>query len=452
MTDLLVTGARLAGRDGRYDIAADRGHITRITPARTDGDNAATDAATVIDAAGALVSPPYVEPHVHLDTALTAGQPRWNNSGTLWEGIAVWGERRATLDRADVLARAEEVLRWYAARGVLHVRTHVDVTDPGLTALDALLELRERVRDAVRLQVVAFPQEGIRSGPAGAVTRGRELLAEAAGRGVDAIGAIPHFEDTREDGVASLEDAVALAETHGLMVDAHCDEIDDEQSRFVEVLAALARSTGLGGRVTASHTTAMGSYNGAYSYKLRRVLARAGVNLVCNPLTNLGLQGRFDGYPKRRGLTQVAEMLAAGVNVAFGHDDVMDPWFPLGAADPLQIALTGIAAAQLTGPAQIAAAYEMVTERAARVLALGDGYGIAVGRPADLLVLPASSPLDVIRRQTRPLWVIARGRILATTPQAPTDLTWPGTGTVPVDFVRADDDADATWRHARLRR
>ncbi|HEY3681915.1 MAG TPA: cytosine deaminase [Streptosporangiaceae bacterium] len=448
MTELLVRGARLADRDGPHDISADRGRIVRVAPANTDGDGGGAE--TVIEASGALVSPPYVEPHVHLDAALTAGQPRWNGSGTLWEGIEVWGERRAELGRADVLARAEEVLRWYAARGVLHVRSHVDVTDPGLTALDALLELRDRVRDVVGLQVVAFPQEGIRSGPAGAATRGRDLLAEAARRGADAVGAIPHFEDTREDGVASLEDAVALAERHDLMVDVHCDEIDDEQSRFAEVLAALARRTGLGGRVTASHTTAMGSYNGAYGYKLRRIIARSGMNLVCNPLTNLALQGRFDGYPKRRGLTQVAEMLDAGVNVAFGHDDVMDPWFPLGAADPLQIALTGIAAAQLTGQAQIAAAYDMITVRAARVLGLGDGYGIAEGRPADLLVLPAADPLDVIRRQPRPLWVVARGKIVASTPYAPTDLGWPGGGG-PVDFVRPADAPSATWRAARVR-
>lgn len=450
MTNLLVRGARLAGRDGRFDIAADGGRITRVVPADTESDEEAT-AEIVIEAHGALVSPPYVEPHVHLDAALTAGEPRWNASGTLWEGIAVWGERRGALDRADVLARAEEVLRWYAARGVLHVRSHVDVTDPGLTALDALLELREKVRDVVRLQVVAFPQEGVRSGPAGAVTRGRELLAEAVRRGVDAVGAIPHFEDTREDGVASLEDAVDLAERHGLMVDVHCDEIDDEQSRFVEVLAALARRTGLGDRVTASHTTAMGSYGGAYSFKLARILARSGVNLVCNPLTNLALQGRFDGYPKRRGLTQVKEMLDAGVNVAFGHDDVMDPWFPLGTADPLQIALTGIAAAQLTGPAQIATAHEMITERAARVLGLGSAYGIAEGRPADLLVLPASSPLDVIRRQARPLWVIAGGRIVAQTPSSPVTLTWPEGGAELVDFVRRADEPGATWRRAHIR-
>ena len=294
------------------------------------------------------------------------------------------------------------MLRWYAANGALHVRSHVDVTDPSLTALDALLEVRDRVRDVIGLQLVAFPQEGICSFPGG-----EALLEEAARRGVDVIGAIPHYEDTREDGVRSVEIAVEIAERHGLRVDAHCDEIDDDQSRFIEVLATQAHRTGLRDRVTASHTTAMGSYNAAYSVKLQRIVARSGISLVCNPMVNLHLQGRFDGYPKRRGLTQVKEMLAAGVNVAFGHDDVMDPWYPMGTANPLQVAHTGVVAAQMTGQAEIAETFAMVTERAARVLALGQEYGIEAGRPASFVVLPASSPMDAIRRQVRPRWVVA---------------------------------------------
>ncbi|MBD2899904.1 Cytosine deaminase [Actinomadura sp. RB99] len=452
----LVTNARLAGRDGLHDIEIDGDRFGRVAPAGElagtlqagapggpagapggPGDapgGPAGAAGVLVDAAGGLVSPPFVEPHVHLDTTLTAGEPRWNASGSLWEGIAVWSERKADLTRDDVVSRATEVLRWYAANGVLHVRSHVDVTDPGLVALDAMLEVRERVKDVIGLQLVAFPQEGICS-----FENGPELLEEAARRGVDAVGAIPHFEDTREDGVRSLEIAFDVAQRYGLLLDAHCDEIDDEQSRFVEVLATLARRGGLRDRATASHTTAMGSYNGAYSYKLQRILARSGVNLVCNPLANLCLQGRFDAYPKRRGLTQVKEMLAAGVNVAFGHDDVMDPWFPLGTASSLQVALVGIAAAQLTGAAEIDEAFAMVTDRAARVLGLGDGYGIAPGRPANLVVLPASSPYDAVRRQTRPSHVVARGRIVAETPPAVTRLTWPGRDPEDVDFVRTRD-------------
>ncbi|MFC6882951.1 MULTISPECIES: cytosine deaminase [Actinomadura] len=424
----VVRNARLDGRDGLHDIEVEGDRFGRIVPAgQGRGD-------VLADADGALARPPFVEPHVHLDTTLTAGEPRWNASGSLWEGIAVWSERKRALTRDDVVERASEVLRWYAANGVLHVRSHVDVTDPGLVALDAMLEVRERVRDVIGLQLVAFPQEGILS-----FDGGEELLEEAARRGVDAIGAIPHFEDTREDGVRSLEIAFGIAERHGLLLDAHCDEIDDEQSRFVEVLATLARRGGLRGRATASHTTAMGSYNGAYSYKLQRILARSGINLVCNPLANLCLQGRFDGYPKRRGLTQVKEMLGAGVNVAFGHDDVMDPWFPLGTASPLQVALAGIAAAQLTGAAEIDEAFAMVGERAARVLDLGDRYGLAEGRPASLVLLPAASPFDAVRRQVRPSHVVAHGRLVAETPAAPTRLTWPGRAPEEIDFVRSRD-------------
>ena len=437
MIDLLVRNGRLDG--DLVDLLVENGRFAEVRPAGADGP----EAHTVLDAHGALLSPPYVEPHVHLDTCLTAGQPRWNESGTLWEGIARWAERKAMLTRADVVARVEEVLRWYVANGVLHVRSHVDVTDPDLVALDALLEVRDRVRDVVGLQLVAFPQEGICSFP-----DGEELITEAVRRGVDVVGAIPHFEDTREDGVRSVEIAVALAEKHGLRVDAHSDEIDDEQSRFVEVLATQALRRGLGDRVTASHTTAMGSYNPAYSYKLQRILTRSGVNLVSNPMVNLHLQGRFDGYPKRRGLTQVKELLGAGVNIAFGGDDIMDPWYPLGTANPVQLAHVGVHATQLSAPAEVAECHRMVTDRAAAVLGLGDGYGITAGRPASFVVLPAADAFDVVRRQVAPSHVVAHGRIVATTPPRVTTLAWPGRDRELVDFVRRDDVDAASWRTA----
>ncbi|MCB5170242.1 cytosine deaminase [Streptomyces bambusae] len=441
---MIVRGARLHTGDGRtseglHDVECDNGRILRVVPADDQKEPPATG--RVIEAHGALLTAPFVEPHIHLDTALTAGEPRWNASGTLGEGIACWSARKERLTRQDVLDRATEVLRWQAAQGVLYVRTHCDVTDSRLVALDALAELRDRVRDVLDLQIVAFPQEGVQSFPGGA-----ELLARAVERGADVVGAIPHFEDTREDGIASLHTAFALAERHGLRIDAHCDETDDEQSRFVEVLAALALRSGLGERVTASHTTAMGSYNGAYSAKLQRLLGRAGIHLVCNPFANLNLQGRFDGYPKRRGLTQVKEMLAAGVNVAFGHDDVMDPWNPLGTGNPLQTALMGVYAAQLTGRDEVATAFSMVTDRAARVLGLGDTYGLAPGRPANFVLLPATSPADAVRRQVRPRYVISRARLLAETPPAPTHLHWPSADPAPVDFLRDQDAPEAHWR------
>jgi len=439
MLQLLVRGARLVGSptDPPVDVHVDDGTVSAVVPAAADP----LPAHTVLEAMGCLVAPPFVEPHVHLDTVLTAGEPRWNESGTLWEGIACWAERKPMLSRNDALDRAGEVLRWYVANGVLHVRSHVDVTDPDLVALDALVELRDSVRDVLDLQLVAFPQEGICSFPGGA-----ELLGEAVRRGVDVVGAIPHFEDTREDGVRSVEIAVGLAERHGLLVDAHCDEIDDEQSRFVEVLASQALRSGLGSRVTASHTTAMGSYAGAYSYKLQRLLRRAEVNLVCNPLVNLHLQGRFDGYPKRRGLTQVKEMLAAGVNVAFGHDDVMDPWYPMGTANPVLVAHVGAHAAQLMAPEEIAECYRMVTTRAARVLAVEDRYGVAPGLPANFVLLAAADPFDVVRRLVRPSFVVSRGRVVARTPRPSTQLTWPGREPEEVDLVRRRDAPGATWR------
>ncbi len=430
MIDLVVRKAKLADREGTVDLHVTGGRFAAIVPS----SDVAPNAREVIDAGGSLVSAPFVEPHVHLDAALTAGEPSWNESGTLWEGIARWAERKPLLTREDVVSRAEEVLRWYAANGTLYVRSHVDITDPELVALDALLEVRDRVRDVIDLQLVAFPQEGICSFPGGA-----QLLEEAARRGVDVIGAIPHFEDTREDGVRSVEIAIDIAERYGLRVDAHCDEIDDEQSRFVEVLATQAHRTGLRDRVTASHTTAMGSYNAAYSFKLQRIIARSGINLVCNPVVNLHLQGRFDSYPKRRGLTQVKEMLAAGVNVAFGSDDIMDPWYPMGTADPVLVAYVGANATQLTSPSEVAECFRMVTDRAADVLGLGESYGIEAGRPASFVVHPAANPFDVIRRQTHPTHVVAHGRSIATSPDVATTLSWPGRPVEQIDFVRAQD-------------
>ncbi|MDQ1617637.1 MAG: cytosine/creatinine deaminase [Actinomycetota bacterium] len=439
---LRIRRARVLDGGDMVDVHVEDGHVSAVERHSTDAPERLAD--LEIDAAGGLVRPPFVEPHIHLDATLTAGEPRWNASGTLWEGIAVWSERKPSVTREDVLARAEQVLRWQAAQGVLFVRSHCDVTDPELTALDALLELRERVRDVVTLQVVAFPQEGIVSFP-----RGAELLEEAIRRGADVVGAIPHFEDTREDGVRSLEIAVDIAQRHGCGIDAHCDEIDDEQSRFVEVLATLAMRTGLGERVTASHTTAMGSYNGAYAYKLQRLLMRSQINLVSNPMVNLALQGRFDDYPKRRGLTRVKEMLAAGVNVAFGSDDVMDPWFPLGTGSPMQLAHSGVLAAQMTGQEEIAETFEMVSTRAARVLGLGDGYGVQPGRPASLVVLPASSRMDAVRRQVAPQWVVAGGDLVAERTPSPVRLHWLGDEHA-IDFVRDADAEEATWRDASI--
>ncbi|HEX2731942.1 MAG TPA: cytosine deaminase, partial [Polyangiaceae bacterium] len=331
-----IQRARLMGREGLWDLQFRDGRIAAIVPrasAAADGSDVAPNPSSQqLDARGRLVCPPFVEPHVHLDAVLTAGQPAFNRSGTLFEGIQRWSERKATLDHEDVKGRARKALQWQLAQGIQFVRTHCDVTDPKLVALRALLELKQEFADRLSLQIVAFPQEGIVSFPGG-----QALMEEAMRLGADVVGAIPHFEFTRDDGVASLKIAFDLAERFDRLLDIHCDEIDDEQSRFLEVVAAQAQHRGLGARTTASHTTAMGSYNDAYAYKLFRVLGLSGMNFIANPLVNIHLQGRFDTYPKRRGVTRVKELLQAGLNVCFGHDDIVDPWYPLGTGNMLQV-------------------------------------------------------------------------------------------------------------------
>ena len=335
-----INRLRLPGRDGLWQIAIADGKIAQIVPqpARFEASE------TALDAEGGIAWPPFVEPHIHLDTTQTAGEPSWNQSGTLFEGIERWAERKAQLTVEDVKRRATQTLKWQVAQGVQYVRTHVDVSDPSLTALRALLALKQEMAPWITLQLVAFPQEGILSYPDGAA-----LLEEALRLGADVVGAIPHYEFTREYGVESLHIAFALAQKYQRQVDVHCDEIDDEQSRFVETVAALAHREKMGARVTASHTTAMHSYNGAYTSRLFRLLKLSGINFVANPLVNIHLQGRFDDYPKRRGVTRVKEMLEAGINVCFGHDDVFDPWYPLGTASMLQVLHMGLHVCQLMG-------------------------------------------------------------------------------------------------------
>lgn len=362
-----------------------------------------------IDAEGRLLSPPFVESHVHLDTALTAGEPRWNESGTLFEGIRIWSERKRSVNREDVVERATELLRWQAAQGVLHVRTHADVTDPALTGLRALLEVREKVRDWIDVQIVAFPQEGIVSYP-----RGAELMEEALRLGADVVGGIPHYEHTREMGIESVKESFRLAEKHDRPVDIHCDETDDPESKFLEVMAAEAIRTGMGSRVTASHTTAFGSYNNAYAFKLMGLLVQSGMNFVANPLVNITLQGRYDTYPKRRGLTRVKELWQSGLNVSLGYDDVMDPWYPLGTGGMLQPAHMAVHACHMTSRDEVAACFDMVTEKAARTLGL-ESYGIVEGGKADFMLVDAPDKWDAVRRLASPILVVRDGRVLAET-------------------------------------
>jgi len=355
------------------------------------------------------VTPSLVEPHVHLDAVLTVGQPRYNVTGSLFEGIEIWAERVQSLTREDVKDRAHRAIRWMLAHGVTHVRTHVDVCDPNLTALKALLEVKQEVAPTVTLQIVAFPQQGIYSFP-----NGEALMREAVRLGADVVGGIPHYEWTREYGERDVKFALALAAEHGLFADLHCDETDDDQSRFLEVLCAETIRLGLQGRVTASHTTAMHSYNNAYAYRLIRWIRQAGVHFVTNPLDNAVLQGRFDTYPIRRGHTRIKELLANGINVAIGHDSIMDPWYPLGVGDPMQAAFVLVHYGQMSGIDEIRELLAMVTTRAARCLGMDD-HRIGPQNPANLVVFEATSEFDAVRTLAPRRWVIARGRVVART-------------------------------------
>jgi cytosine deaminase len=414
--DLLIRNARLPRASALTDLAIRGDRIVALT----EGGASAREE---IDAAGALVTPALVEPHIHLDAVLTVGQPRHNLSGSLFEGIAIWAERAKDLTVEDVKQRVRTVLRWQLANGVLFVRSHVDVCDPELVALRALVELREEVAGQMTLQLVAFPQQGIHSFGSG--DEGERLMRRAVALGVDVVGAIPHFEISREYGERSVKFAFALAAEHGLMIDIHCDETDDEHSRFSEIMAAETIRLGLQGRVTASHTTAMHSYNSAYAGRLIANLRRAQMHMVTNPLDNSVLQGRFDDYPIRRGHTRVKQLLAAGVNVSIGHDSVMDPWYPLGYADPIQAASVLAHYGQMSGYEEIRTLIDMVGPFPARALGLTD-YGLTPGCRADLVVFAAPSEMDVIRLLAPRRYVIRGGQIVARTEPARHTVLWDG--------------------------
>lgn len=411
---MIIKNAKLRGKEGLWHLIIQDGKINKIT--QTLGD---TDGKEIIDVAGDLVLPPFIEPHIHLDTTLTAGEPEWNKSGTLFEGIQRWAQRKETLTRDDVKTRSKQALKWQIAQGIQHVRTHVDVTDPELTALKAMLEVKEEMAPYVDIQLVAFPQEGILSYP-----NGVELLEESMKMGADVVGGIPHFEFTREYGVESLKISFDLAEKYDRLVDIHCDEIDDEQSRFVEVVAKEAYERGLGTRTTASHTTAMGSYNDAYTYKLFRLLKLSSINFVSNPLVNIHLQGRFDTYPKRRGLTRVKELQEAGLNICFGHDDIFDPWYPLGTGNMLQVLHMGIHASQLMGYDQIVNSIDLITANSAKTLQIEESYGIEEGKPANFIVLSAENEYEAIRKQATVRYSIRNGKVIAETKPSEATITF----------------------------
>ncbi len=373
------------------------------------------DGEEVIDGKENLLLPPFVDSHVHLDATLTAGQPEWNETGTLFDGIRIWSERKQDLTKEDVKSRAKKTLLNMVGRGIQHVRSHVDVTDPHLIAARALLELREELKDQIDLQLVAFPQEGILSYP-----HGRELMEQAVKEGLDVVGGIPHFEFTTEYGWQSVHFLMALTDKYDRLVDVHCDEIDDPASRNLEVLATEAYERGMKDRVTASHTTAMGSYNDAYTYKLFRLLKMSDINFVSNPLVNVHLGGRFDTYPKRRGVTRIKELTTAGINVSFGEDDIQDPWNPLGDGNMLDAVTMGVYIAHLMGYHQLQDAFNYVTYNGAKTLHISDNYGIEVGKPANCILLNAHDFYNALNKHVEVLYNIRHGKVLAETKPAET--------------------------------
>ena len=409
---MLVKNVHIHNREGLWQILIEEGKISRIFPQ----DEVFNYSGEMLDGEEGIIYPPFVEPHIHLDATQTAGQPNWNQSGTLFEGIERWAERKSLLSHEDVKSRAWKTLKWQIANGVQYVRTHVDVSDPTLTALKAMLEVKKEIAPWVDLQIVAFPQEGILSYP-----NGEKLLDQAMEMGADVVGGIPHFEFTREYGVESMHIAFDIARKYNKQIDIHCDEIDDEQSRFVETVAALALKYDMGEKVTASHTTAMHSYNNAYASRLFRLLKMSKIHFVANPLVNIHLQGRFDTYPKRRGVTRVKEMLKNNINVCFGHDDVFDPWYPLGTANMLQVLHMGLHVCQLMGYGQINDGLKLVTENSAKALGLTD-YGIQEGNSANFIVLPAENGFDAVRRQVPTRYSIRHGKVISETQLAKTTI------------------------------
>ena len=394
------TGVDLLVRDGRIAAVGEQLFAHQPPPADVE----------LVDADGWLLSPPFVDAHFHLDSTLSYGLPRVNASGTLLEGIALWGELKPLLTQEALIERAMQYCDWAVAKGLLAIRSHVDICDDRLLAVRALLEVKQRVAPYLDLQLVAFPQDGLLRAP-GALAN----LKRALDLGVDVVGGIPHFERTSEQGAESVRLLCELAAERGLPVDMHCDESDDPLSRHIETLAFHARRLGLEGRVTGSHLTSMHSMDNYYVSKLIPLIREAGVQVVANPLINITLQGRHDSYPKRRGMTRVPELMAAGVNLAFGHDCVMDPWYSLGSADMLEVAQMGLHVAQMTSQAQMQSCFDAVTVNAARVMGLVD-YGLTPGCQADFVLLQARSAVEALRLRPPRLRVIRRGRLLASTP------------------------------------
>ncbi|HEY8608531.1 MAG TPA: amidohydrolase family protein [Noviherbaspirillum sp.] len=412
--DLILRNATLPDGSTGVDIAIEGGRIAALGP------QLAATAVEEIDVGGDLVTPPFVDAHFHMDSTLSYGLPRVNRSGTLLEGIALWGELKPSLAQGALVERALQYCDWAVARGLLAIRTHVDICDDRLLAVEALLQVKRQVASYLDLQLVAFPQDGLLRS-AGAF----DNLKRAIAMGVDVVGGIPHFERTMAEGAESVRLLCEFAAAQGLRVDMHCDESDDPLSRHIETLAFHAHRLGMQGRVTGSHLTSMHSMDNYYVSKLLPLMRESGVAAIANPLINITLQGRHDGYPRRRGMTRVPELMAAGIDVAFGHDCVLDPWYGLGSGDMLEVAHMGLHVAQMTAQDAMHACFLAVTETPARILGL-EGYGLRPGCHADLVVLDAGSTIEAIRLRAARRYVLRRGRVVSRSPAPHAALALPG--------------------------
>lgn len=413
---MIINNAKLRGKQGLHSIECENGKFVSII--EQDGPVIALESS--LDAKMNLLSAPFVEPHIHLDAVFTAGEPNWNLSGTLFEGIERWAERKPMLTSEDVQRRVLKAVQLLVENGVQHIRTHVDITDPELVALKAIVALKDKLSAYIDLQIVAFPQEGILSFP-----NGKQLMEKALEQGADVIGGIPHFEYTREYGVESMRWIIDLAEKHGKLVDVHCDEIDDGASRFLEVLATAALEKGIGERVTASHTTAMHSYNNAYCSKLFRLLKKSKINFIALPTENMHLQGRFDGYPKIRGITRVKEIKDAEMNICFGQDSIQDPWYTLGNGKLLRVLDSGIHSCHMMGYEDLETALDLITDNGAKTLNISENYGIEVGKPANFIILEGSNDVEVIQKQGDVLYSVREGEVLISRQPATLNQTIP---------------------------
>ena len=406
-----IINARLRQQTGLFSVEYEHGRFTAITP--QESKLAFEPNEQLIDADENLLMTPLVEPHIHLDYVLTAGEPEWNMTGTLFEGIERWGQRKAWVKKSqtdqieDTKRRARQVIEMLASHGIQYVRTHADTTDPAMIGMQALLEIKDEVKDLMDIQIVAFPQEGIES-----FDNGRNLLEKAVQMGADVVGGIPHFEYTRDKGVSSVKFLVDLADKYDKLIDVHCDETDDPSSRFLEVLADEVLQRGMGERTTASHTTAMGSYDNAYCFKLFRLLKQSKINFICCPTESIHLQGRYDGYPKRRGLTRVPEIDAAGMNVCFAQDSIRDPWYPVGNGNIMRILDAGLHICHMLGYKDLSRCLDFVSINGAKTLNVHSGYGIEVGKSANFIIMNAKDDYDALANQAKVMLSVRHGKVV----------------------------------------